>query len=80
MSDGLHSLFPRQWVLGALPPPAIVMIYVDWLLQEMDRHAEERYPVLKMMRGHRRSEIIAFLESMPDWTAGVLNTKMGCGS
>lgn len=74
--DGFRSLFPRRWWLTEFPHPAIVELYVDWLLQEVDVMAEERWPILKTMKGHRRAEIIAFLEAMPDWTVGVLNTKM----
>lgn len=76
MSEELRGLFPRRWILGVLPPPAIVEIYVDWLLQEIDKEAERKWPILRFMKGHRRSEIIAFLEAMPDWTEGILNTKM----
>lgn len=76
MTDPLGSIFPRSYWLTEFPHPAIVEIYLEWLLQEIDRHAEERWPILKTMRGHRRSEIIAFLEAMPDWTVGILDTKM----
>ena len=74
--DELFSLIPRRWLLDGTPPPAIVLIYIDWLLQELDDHAEIRWPILKYIKGHRRKEIIAFLEAMPDWTIGILNTKM----
>lgn len=57
-------------------PPVIIELYLDWLLQEIDARAQDKWPILKVMHGHRRSEIIAFLESMPDWTAGILSTKM----
>lgn len=76
MSEELRGIIPRSWIPGAIPPPAIVLIYIDWLLQEIDKHAEEQYPILRTMRGHRRREIIEFLDSMPDWTEGILNTKM----
>ena len=76
MAEELSGIFPRTWIPGAIPPPAIVLIYLDWLLQELDMRAEEKWPILKTMRGHRRKEIIAYLESLSDWTDGVLNTVM----
>jgi hypothetical protein len=72
----LGSLFPRKYIPGAIPPPAIVMVMVDWLLQELDNMAYKKYPILRTIKGHRRREIIAFLEAMPDWTGDILNTKM----
>ena len=75
-SDELRGIFPRTFIPGAIPPPAIILVLVDWLLQELDAMAIEKYPVLKQIKGHRRREIIAFLEQMPDWTIGILNTKM----
>jgi hypothetical protein len=78
VDDGieLRGIFPQAFIPGAIPPPAIILIMVDWLLQELDAIAEERWPVLKTMRGFRRKEIIAFMESQSDWTVGILNTKM----
>ena len=76
MGDGLESIFPRTWILGTLPPPAIMQIYVDWLLQEVDAVAEQKWPILKVIKGHRRMEVIEYLESGRDWTEGILNTKM----
>ena len=72
----LRGIFPQIFIPGALPPPAIMFIFVDWLLQEVDAMAERRWPILKTMRGFRRKEVIAFLETQSDWTAGILNTKM----
>ncbi len=74
--DELRGIIPRIFIPGAIPPPAYVLVILDWLLNEVDMMAEERYPILKAMRGHRRKEVIEFLESMPDWTDGILNTKM----
>ena len=78
MSDpgDLGSCFPRRWIPGAIPPPAIMQIYINWLLQELDSHIEQKYPILKFIKGHRRMEVIEYLEAMPDWTAGVSDTKM----
>lgn len=75
MNEQLGSLFPRKWIVE-VNPPAIVEIYLDWLLHELDAYAEEKWPILKVIRGWRRSEVIAFLEAMPDWTDGILNTNM----
>ena len=74
--DELRGIFPRTFIPGAIPPPAIILVMVDWLLQELDARAEEHWPILKQLRGFRRAEVIAFLESQPDWTHGILNTKM----
>ena len=76
MGDGLDSIFPRKWIPGAIPPPEIILLYIDWMLQEVDAMAEERWPILKNIKGHRRMEVIEFLESGRDWTEGILNTKM----
>jgi hypothetical protein len=52
------------------------LVYLEWLLLELDPLIEEQYPILKTMHGFRRKEVISFLDSMPDWTEGILNTKM----
>jgi hypothetical protein len=76
MAEELQGIFPRAWIPGAIPPPAIWLIYVDWLLQEVDAMAEQKWPVLKFIKGHRRMEVIEFLQNGGDWTNGILNTKM----
>ncbi len=70
------SIFPRRWIPGALPPPAYVLVYLNWLQHELDAQAEQKWPLLKHIHGWRRIEVIEFLENEPDWTIGILNTKL----
>jgi hypothetical protein len=58
--DLLPSLFPRRW--AAEPPQYIVnYIIVDWLYREVDRHIEEKLPVLGIIHGYRNIEVYGYL-------------------
>ena len=66
------SIFPHRWIPGALPPPAYVLVYLNWLQHECDIMAEQKWPILKSITGHRRAEVIEWLNNEPDWTIGIL--------
>lgn len=72
----MRGIFPARFIPGSLEPAAYVLILTNWLDFEFDQYTVDRYPILKQIAGHRRREVISFLEQMPDWTAGILNTKM----
>ena len=69
-SPELRGIFPRRWLMDVCGIPSIIEVYADWLLQEIDAQAEIHYPILKIIKGWRRAEIIAYLENQ-DWTKDI---------
>jgi hypothetical protein len=78
MSDEtlFRSIFPVRYRNRDPDPPAYVLVIVNWLLFEVDMHIEEKLPLLREIAGHRRREVVRYMDAQPDWTAGILNTKM----
>jgi hypothetical protein len=69
----LGGLLPARWAVPVWRPAGEQLILINWLYTEIDPRGEERWPILRELRGWRNievHEIVVGINSL-DWTARI---------
>src|ERR1700750_2691811 len=66
----LGGLLPARWAAPVWRPAGEQLVLINWLYTEIDPRGEERWPILRELRGWRNvevHEIVVGINSF-DWT------------
>ena len=67
----LGGLLPARWAAPVWRPAGEQLVLINWLYTEIDPRGEERWPILRELRGWRNIEVheIVIGKDSLDWTA-----------